>query len=46
LTEDAVRRIRADYTAGIPMQMLADEHGVNSGTIWFIVKGKNWKSLT
>ena len=44
LSEDDVRRIRAEYTGrgGVTLLDLADRHGVSRATICLIVNRKKW----
>ncbi len=45
LTEDAVRKIRADYLRGVPLQEIRREHGLASNHAWSIIRGKLWRHV-
>jgi len=45
LTPDAVRDIRRRAAGGELHYRIAQSHGVNSGTIWHVVKGLTWKQV-
>lgn len=47
LTEEQVRYARAAYArGGVAMRTIADELGVSTGTVWFIVNRWHWKHVT
>lgn len=46
LTAADVVKIRALYADGMIMQHIAREFGVNSGTVWGIIRGKTWRHVS
>lgn len=46
LTENDVRKIRAQYHAGVPPRVLAEQYGTISSNIWKIATGRSWRHVT
>lgn len=46
LSEDDVRKIRAQAAAGISATTLAKRHGVSRGLIWAVAKGIAYRNVT
>ena len=45
LSEDQVRRIRAEYRPGVRVSAVANKNGISWSAASAIIKGKSWKHL-